>query len=61
MAEISFQVTALDDAGDMVINEHTFKPWGISELQAIIDSAKMDLYTGRIKQLIIERVDNGQA
>lgn len=52
----TFTIIALDENGAVVLDEMTTESWSISELQLHFDQVKMKLYTGKIHQLIIERV-----
>lgn len=54
--EKHFQITTLDPNGDVVLDYKTEQSWGISELQVYIDRAKVDLYIGKIKSILIEEV-----
>lgn len=51
-----FHLIGLDETGSLILDEKTVEAWSISELQSMFDQAKKDLYTGKLKQVIIERI-----
>jgi hypothetical protein len=52
-----FHIVALDNDGVPVVDKETTQSWAVSEIQVEFDRLKLDLYTGKIKQLIIEGVE----